>query len=60
MDICLCSWQDIWSALHLGLVVLTEEEYRLSGWEDQGILILQACSLMKMPRFDFTSKLFSM
>lgn len=39
MDICLCSWQDIWSALHLGLVVLTQKEYGLSGREDQGILI---------------------
>lgn len=60
MDICLYSWHDIWSPLHLALVVLTEMEYGPSGWEDQGFLILRACSLMKMPRFDFTSNLFSM
>lgn len=60
MDICLCSWQDIWGALHLGLAVLTQNENGLSSQEDKRILILQACSLMKMPRFDFTRKLFSM
>lgn len=35
MNICLFPWQDIWSTLKVGLVVLTQTEHELSGEEDQ-------------------------
>lgn len=35
MNICLFPWQDIWSTLEVGLVVLTQTEHELSGEEDQ-------------------------